>query len=326
MKYIYKSVLASEMNQYLDLLNETGKYIYQVQSSLRDLDKYLYTNKFMNKSLCAETISSWLKTRNVSAKTKIKNISHMRGFTKFLTSLKIEASYPDSYKFQNDYIPYLFSDVEIDKIIESADNFEVRGKLTRSVLIFPILLRILYGCGLRLGEGRSLRWKDVDLENGILTIMEAKNKKQRFVPMNNTLTNILKDYKEMMQFDCICNDYLFESNLHPGKPFKNNTFYEWFSRVLKSADINYAKKNNRNRGPCAHCLRHYFTLKSFLKSEIEGRKFEDTSPFLAAYLGHDSFKETDAYLSSSHSIYTKSHQRVSGAIEHLFPEVNFFEN
>lgn len=326
MKYVFKSVLATEMNQYLNLLHENGRYIYQVQSSLRDLDKYLEANDFALKILSAETISSWLKTRNVSTKTKIKNLSHMRGFTKYLISLKIEASYPESQKFQNDYIPYVFSDVEIDRIIEAADNFEAREKFTRTSLIFPVLLRVLYGCGLRLGEGRSLRWKDVDLENGILTITEAKNLKQRFVPMDNSLTIVLKNYREMTQVDGICSDYLFESGLHPGKPFKNNTFYEWFSRVLKAADINYTKQDNRKRGPCPHCLRHCFTLKSFLKSESEGRRFEDTAPFLAAYLGHDSAKETDAYLRSNHSVYTQSHQRVNAAIGHLFPEVNFFEN
>lgn len=326
MKYVFKSVFASEMNQYLNLLHENGRYIYQVQSSLRDLDRFLITNDFTLKNLSADTISSWLKTRNVSARTKIKNLSHMRGFTKYLISLKIEASYPETQKFQSDYIPYVFSDIEIDRIIKSADNFEAREKFTRSTLIFPVLLRILYGCGLRLGEGRSLRWKDVDLEYGILSITQAKNLKQRFVPMDDSLVIVLKDYREMIRVDCICSDYLFESDLHPGSPFKNNTFYEWFSRVLKAADINYAKQDNRKRGPCPHCLRHCFTLKSFLKSDNEGRRFEDTAPFLAAYLGHDSAKETDAYLRSNHSVYTQSHQRVNAAIGHLFPEVNFFEN
>jgi len=171
-----------------------------------------------------------------------------------------------------------------------------------------------------------LCWTDVDLENGVLTIREAKNLKQRFVPMDDSLTNLLRDYKEMTYDDGICNEYLFESDLHPGNPFKNNTFYEWFSRVLKAAGINYAKHNNRKRGPCPHCLRHCFTMKSFLKSDSEGRRFEDTAPFLAEYLGHDSAKETEAYLQSNHTVYTQSHQRVNAAIGHLFPEVSFNEN
>ena len=64
-------------------------------------------------------------------------------------------------------------------------------------------------------------------------------------------------------------------------------------------------------------------MKSFLKSELEGRRYEDTAPFLAAYLGHDSAKDTESYLSSNHAVYTQSHQRVDIAIGDVFPEVNF---
>lgn len=69
-----------------------------------------------------------------------------------------------------------------------------------------------------------------------------------------------------------------------------------------------------------------FSLKSFLKSESEGRWFEDTAPVLAAYLGHEGPGETEKYLNSNHSVYMRSHQRVSAAIGHLFPEVNFDED
>jgi hypothetical protein len=63
-----------------------------------------------------------------------------------------------------------------------------------------------------------------------------------------------------------------------------------------------------------------------LKSESEGRKFEDTSAFLSAYLGHDSPKETDKYLNVSHTVYTDSHQRVNDYIGNLFPEIDFDED
>jgi integrase len=144
--------------------------------------------------------------------------------------------------------------------------------------------------------------------------------------MDDSLTAILIDYREFTKINNICNDFVFESDFVPGSPFKNNTFYEWFIKVIKAADIHYTKSNNRQRGPCPHCLRHCFTMESFLKSESEGRRYEDTAPVLAAYLGHDSAVETEAYLSSHHSVYTQSHQRVNAAVGYLFPEVNFNEN
>jgi integrase len=53
---------------------------------------------------------------------------------------------------------------------------------------FPVLLRILYGCGMRLGEVISLTWNDIDLDKGIITVKAAKNQKQRLVPMSDELT------------------------------------------------------------------------------------------------------------------------------------------
>lgn len=111
---------------------------------------------------------------------------------------------------------------------------------------------------LRLGEGLALRWKDIDLDSGILTITKAKNKKQRFVPMDESLTNLLIDYRKVTRFDGICEDYLFESFCNPGHPLRKNTFTEWFARVRRSVGITYAKTHPQERGPCPHCLRHCF--------------------------------------------------------------------
>ena len=185
MIYIFKSAFSSEMVQHLTLLHNAGKYIFQIQSSLTDLDKYLVTNGFTNKVLDANTISAWLKTRDVSMKTKIKNLSHVKGFVKYLASLKIEASCPELPKMQHECVPYVFSDAEINRIVSAADNFEARNSLTRSVLVFPVLLRILrlrtaFGRGTLIAMDRCRPRKQCSL------IREAKNLKQRFVPMDDS--------------------------------------------------------------------------------------------------------------------------------------------
>jgi len=327
MRYVYVSIFAAEISRYLNLLAEAGRYTGKIQSSLRSLDKHMAHCDLAQKALSADIVSAWIKTRNVSIRTKAQDIVNTRGFAKYLASLGFAASCPEVPKLKSDYTPYMFSDAEIMRIVTVADNFEAGTMLTRSALIFPVLLRVLYGCGLRLGEGRLLRWKNVDIENGVLTIKEAKNLKQRFVPMDASMTNLLKSYRIMTRIDGICEDYLFESDCNLGEPFRNNTFYEWFQKVLAAAGIHYAKQKRSERGPCPHCLRHCFTLKSFLKSESEGRRFEDTAAVLAEYLGHDSPKETEAYLSSNYTVYKQSHKRVNAAIGHLFrKEVDFNEN
>ncbi|KAA6340384.1 Tyrosine recombinase XerD [termite gut metagenome] len=327
MTHIFTSALATEMSHYLVLLREAGRYIDQVKSSLKSLDCYLKEHNHKDKVLTDELVSAWVATKQVRSRTKAAKISHVKGFAKYLISLGFEASIPETPIVSSDYVPYVFSKEEFIRMVSAADNFGwgiIRP--IRASKVFPVLLRILYGCGLRLGEGLSLRWKDIDLENGIIIIRKGKNMKQRLVPMSNSLSKLLISYKGKVQNENICNDNLFESNFSSGKPFKNNSFYEWFSKILKKANIYYSKHTRHERGLCPHCLRHTFVLHSFLKSESEGRKFEDTSAFLSAYLGHDSPKETDKYLNVSHTVYTDSHQRVNDYIGNLFPEIDFDED
>lgn len=120
-------------------------------------------------------------------------------------------------------------------------------------------------------------------------------------------------------------DYLFESEINPGNPYRQNTFSRWFRQLLEKTDIKHMKRSESERGVCPHCVRHTFTLKSFLKHEDKHERYEDYAPYLAAFLGHDGPKETEEYLRSNYAVYTKSHQRVSAAIGNLFPEVCFDE-
>lgn len=322
-----KSILASEINSYLELLRAADRYIDGIKSSLKSLDSYLEEQNHNDKFLTEDIISSWISGKQVKNTTKASMLSEVKGFAHYLSSLGIRVDIPESPVVNSDYVPYVFSKEEFIKMVSVADNFGYGTiRHIRAAKVFPVLLRILYGCGLRLGEGLSLRWADVDLENGIIAIRKGKNMKQRLVPMSNSLTQQLVLYKKKMQSENICNDYLFESNYVSGKAFKNNSFYEWFIKVLKKSDICYSKQTRTERGPCPHCLRHTFVLHSFLKSENEGRKFEDTSAFLSAYLGHDSPKDTDKYLRASHIVYKGSHQRVNDYIGNLIPNIDFDED
>jgi len=323
---VFTSVLSAEMTDYLTLSGDTGMVIEPVKSLLKSLDQYLNEHNHADRTLPEEVISAWIATQQVKNRTKANRISTLRGFVRYLASSGIEACVPEAPTVNSDYVPYVFSKEELMRIMSAADNFGWKTVRNRSSSVFPVLLRILYGCGLRLNEGISLKWTDIDIDNGIITVRKGKNLKQRFVPVSRSLTGLLLMYKEKTQDENICSDYLFESGFHRGKPFTGHSFLVWFSAVLKKADIHYTRKNRYERGLCPHCLRHTFVLHSFLKSESEGRKFEDTSAFLSACLGHASLKETDKYLHASHLVYTDSHKRVNDYIGNLIPEVCFDEN
>lgn len=323
---VFKSILSVEMTDYLKLVSEMDKSVAPVKITLKSLDQYLDEHNHTDKALPEEVVSLWIATQQVRSRTKAGRISNVRGFAHYLVSLGVEACTPEAPIVNKDYVPYIFSEEELMRIMSAADNFTCKTRRDRSSKVFPVLIRILYGCGLRLGEGLSLKWTDIDCDNGIITVRKGKNRKQRFVPMRHSLTVLLLSYKEKTQCENICTDYLFESGSSLGKPFSNNSFRVWFSNILKKANIHYTRTTRYERGLCPHCLRHTFVLRSFLQSEREGRKFEDTSAFLSACLGHDTLKETDKYLQASYLVYTDSHKRVNDYIGNLIPEVCFDED
>ncbi len=100
--------------------------------------------------------------------------------------------------------------------------------------------------GLRRGELLGLTWKDVVLERGYLTVKaeNAKSKKTRTVPLNNTVIDVLSDWKEQNPLS----EYVFVSS--EGKPL-TDVKKPWM-KLLSDAAIEDFR---------FHDLRHHFASK-----------------------------------------------------------------
>lgn len=62
------------------------------------------------------------------------------------------------------------------------------------LLKHKILLALLYGCGLRCIEARSIRLQDLDFDRMMLHVVQSKGKKDRYVPLSIHLVRGLKTY------------------------------------------------------------------------------------------------------------------------------------
>ena len=79
------------------------------------------------------------------------------------------------------------------------------------------------------------------------------------------------------------------------------------------------------RGPCLHCFRHLFAVKSFTQAEHAGRSTKDSIPYLSVYLGHSSLVETEKYLKFSNDMFPEHTTMFEAFSEGLFPEVYYEE-
>jgi integrase len=241
----------------------------------------------------------------VVAKSVSNKVSHLRQFLEYLRFCGYPVYVPEGLpKYTNNYMAYLFSDLEVKKIFQAADNLEfVSGRPTSRHYrcTFPMMIRMLYGCGLRLGETLSLKVGDVNFDSGVLLMKNTKNKKQRIVPMDISLTGMLRRYCTAMGIIGSPGAWLFPT-YNPQRHLSMTTADYLFRRILEGTKI-YVAPEPRTRGQCLHCFRHLFTVKSFAQAERDGRPINDSVPYLSVYLGHFDMDGTERYLKFSGDMF-----------------------
>ena len=153
------------------------------------------------------------------------------------------------------------------------------------------MLRVLYGCGLRIGEVINLRIADVDFKAGTIQINNSKKDKSRKIPMSNTLCHTCMEYSKQVHKGCSPNEYFF-TNVN-NRQYTNNRFYKSYKKLLWDIGISHG---GRGKGSRIHDLRHTFavhSLKQMIESELD---LNVALPYLSTYLRHNSLNETQYYL------------------------------
>lgn len=320
------SIFYRDILEYLDLRKGlVAPSTYSVdRCALFSFDQHLSQKGKAIKRISEEDISSWLGPMRaiLSCHTIGSKVRTLRGFLSYLQFNGTDVYIPPVFKTTDHYVPYLFSKEELDKLFAAADSIRIR-KGTIHHLIMPMLLRLLYSCGFRLGEILAVQVGDVDFTRGIIFLRNTKNKKQRIVPMTESLTTML--YRYCMAINVIDDpqNYLFPSKIE-NRPITKRSVEEWFEALLKKTGI-YIRTKKRVRGPCLHCFRHLFAVHSFIQAKKCNYSVKDSVPFLSVYMGHENIWETEKYLKFSSEMFPELSTPFEAFADGLFPEVSYEE-
>ena len=295
--YTYSSTLREEMTDFLKLRTSRG-ISSEEHYVLQRLDRYLVEQCVSEKTLTSGTIDGFIAHYHTgrTEKTIQRYVSLCSQFAKFLATLGIAAFIPDYVSATQSYIPYIFSEDEINRIFAAADNMKIHGLTERRMLRrmqIPMLLRLLYGCGLRLGEALYLRLENIDFDTGVLRILNAKGHKDRLVPMEKGLSMLLQRYCGIISPYKNGAELLFEGN--GGTPLCQDYVGVRFRHILSDAGIDEPRTKGK-RGVCLHCFRHTFAVHSFRMQDKAGLDNYSVSPSLSIYLGHYKLTGTQKYL------------------------------
>lgn len=191
------------------------------------------------------------------------------------------------FMLKSEGLPYEFlhlPSIRHDKRLPTVLSKDEVWRLLKNchLLKHKILIGLLYGCGLRCMEVRSVRLQDLDFERLQLKVVQGKNKKDRYVPLSQHLVRGLKTYIELEK----PKTYLFNGQpiARTGGDFDSRYSQRGVQWVVKQA----CKSAGITKDVCVHTLRHTFATH-LLEDGLD-------IVTLKNLLGHQDIETTMVYL------------------------------
>lgn len=124
-----------------------------------------------------------------SSSTILRRYSLLRNYFSFLNEEGIlHEEIPDVDKPKSSKrLPFVMSNEEVDELLEAPDISKDNGMRDRA------MLELMYATGLRVSELLSLRFRNVNMQNGLITVY-GKGNKQRSVPVSSFALEFLRKY------------------------------------------------------------------------------------------------------------------------------------
>ena len=201
--------------------------------------------------------------------------------------------------------PYLYSDVQIQQLLDAAQNMPAPHSLQPCT--YHCLFGLLAVTGLRISEALNLLSTDVDWSEGILTVRDSKFGKSRLIPLHASTLKVLSDYgvRRDALFAERKTPYLFCSRyagrLDEGQV--RRVFY-MISRQIGIRGV------SASRGPRLHDFRHRFAVQTLLRWHRSGEDVRRRLPVLSTYLGHGHVTDTYWYVTGTPELMAAVGQRL----------------
>ncbi|MBU1118864.1 tyrosine-type recombinase/integrase [Patescibacteria group bacterium] len=201
---------------------------------LRCIKQYL---EFVNRNPSIhkiEAVRAYLETiqrKGLSSQTISQNLNAIKFF--FHEVLKVKERITIQHAKKSKKLPVVFSKKEIRKIIDSSNNHK-----------HTLILALAYSAGLRVSEVKNIKIKDIDLDEQVIRINEAKGNKDRISIISEKILSRLKQCMACKDK----NDVLFESER--GGKLHTRTIQKIFKNALKKSGI--------KKDAPFHSLRHSF--------------------------------------------------------------------
>jgi integrase len=283
-------------------------------------------NEYQQNELClTKPIVNMIieKRTGETSSTQVKRASLIRQFAVFISNKGYAAYiYPDNFgsrRFGN-FTPYIFSHEQISKLFETADKLQQSKIYPTYHIVIPAILRMLYGCGMRISEVLKLKREDVDLKTGVALVRSSKNGTSRYVPLSESLNKYCLNYADrMLDFNHI-SEYFFPAR--DGGRYATQTIRSDIKKIYAISEIPLL---GNGRLPRMHDLRHTYCCHAMAYMKKKGFDLYYTLPIISAYVGHKETRDTERYLRLTEGDYNDIIESEGISLSGVIPEVISYE-
>lgn len=289
MAYKYQSVLATIINDLIAEKRIIGFKYESAEKGLKRLDQFFLDRNITDPILSREIVDEFVTLLpNETLNNRSKRIADIRELARYMNSHGYSAYvYPTlpNRNYRSSFVPYIFTNEELVEFFKAVDSDD-----SASAIKYSVIFRLLYSTGMRVGEVLSLTYDDINFEQGTLFIRQGKKNKDRKIPVDRGMLDILQRYIRQHRTGICSGDHVFISPHHDS--LKHNTVYDAFRKYLWKAGIPHA---GRSKGPQVHSFRHTFCVHKMRNWVLEGRSLDALYPYICAYMGHSDTRSTEYY-------------------------------
>lgn len=236
-------------------------------------------------------------------------LSLVRGFARYLQGLDPATQVPPvgllaSRAYRP--IPDLYSDEQISRLLVEADALRPRLR----AVTYRTLFGLLAATGMRVGEAIGLQREDLDVNQGLLTVRQAKFGKSRQLPLQASTVDALVTYATGRDLLCPSPRATTFFVSTAGTPLLYVSVRKVFIDLAQRAGL---ESRAGARYPHLHGFRHTFTVQTLLTWHHQGADVASRLPLLSAYLGHSHPASTYWYLQATPELLAVAAQRLEQA-------------
>lgn len=288
-----KSRFALDIKNMLQILHNVGLELKYMDVFLEEFDEYCSQNYPYISVLTENIAEKWIHNYTTTSKQQMdKRIRTMKHLGRYQRSIGKEAYLP-LYRIKANISeePYLFTDVQLAEFFTMADKLQPHYRSPNREIIFPVMFRVIYCCGLRSSEACNLKVCDVDPGKGTLSIYHSKGYKDRIVYMSDDIRDLCIRFDQYYSRLLPEREYFFQAS-YAKKHYINQNVCITFDTILKEMSFYpFLKKKATTHG-----LRHLFAVNSMKKCLEAGEDFNNRIQYLSRYMGHSGIEETMYYL------------------------------